>query len=149
MKKTIQKMRRVLANVVRQYRPDPRNLRCYDPEEGQCVYNMSVPHGQVKGGMTHCAVGMHMTPEIRDQGEDWTGNGESLWDLAYPNCYRDGIDEDNNPSVALDSLLEPDYRGLPFLFWSRLQEFHDDPCHWQSRGALKEKAGLIKQEFAL
>jgi hypothetical protein len=82
---------------------------------GACVYNG--PDG------THCAFGRCMLPNLQSLGDKLQGNGATLKSLLLRNEVK-----------LLDDLLQPQYRGHSFSFWTNLQVIHDSSDYWCEKG---------------
>lgn len=78
--------------------------------QGGCYY-------ETKDGK-HCSVGRCMLPS--KVGPRLSGNVEDLTDESSDRC----------DIMSLDPLLKRRYKGLPLLFWSVLQEWHDNDRLW-------------------
>lgn len=82
---------------------------------GKCVYN------GVNG--EHCAIGRCMLLVFQKQGLDLKGNlGHGFKSLASRNY------------VAVDDMLQEQYRGHEYEFWADLQELHDNDSYWDNAG---------------
>jgi hypothetical protein len=80
-----------------------------------CVYNG-------KNG-EHCAVGRCFLPEFKEQGVYLNGNiGQGIKSLASRN------------NLSSDDMLQEQYRGHDYEFWSDLQELHDNDSYWDNAG---------------
>lgn len=104
----------IIEETVKFYDDDVDRRSLFDPGNTAygCVY--SNEHGQ------HCAIGRCLTEEALEDDPDQhaDSNVNGVW----------------GDSESLDRDLQPEYRGHPIQFWSRLQHLHDCPSFWDSQG---------------
>ena len=91
----------------------------------------------------NCALGRCLLPRLRTKKGFNTSkydldNGDTVWGI--------------NNKVKLDVILSKKYRGHSVLFWTQIQELHDDEYNWSDSGGLSDrgqgKVKLIEDKIA-
>lgn len=116
----------ILNETISFYSEDT-NRRAIDIN-GTCMYNTI--------DNKHCAVGRCLTEDIQSKGIDFIYNTSGVYKL--------------NEEFILDNILQPQYKGHESSFWSKLQNLHDEPKHWNENGLTssgKIFVERIKKEF--
>ncbi len=101
------KMTQILEETVKYYSEDTKR-RAID-SHGECVYTTQDGN--------HCAIGRYLKPEY--QNTEWGHNEDTSVTTLYANILK-----------GIDSLLVESVKGLPLLFWVKLQNLHDSNGNW-------------------
>ena len=80
----------------------------------------------------------------------FTIKNDKILMCAVGRCFLHPKNFKNDTSSTIDSLMEggewddfqlnfkPEYRGYNWMFWSKLQRFHDITTHWDENGLSEE-----------